>query len=139
LRSGYYTSRSCKRPAQALALKDVSLGWEAVISPLDESLDALSRCWGGRWSLNAVMDEAAWRKAFNKMLPLVTDFYTMLEQDQTLLAACQKLQQQLPKGNLADLNLQRSRVSNSPFKIFDLQALNFLRRASATRATSLSN
>lgn len=98
-----------KDQLKALALKDVSLGWEAVISPLDESLDALSRCWAVVGHLNAVMDEAAWRQAFNKMLPLVTDFYTMLEQDQTLLAACQKLQQQLPKGNLADLNLQRSR------------------------------
>lgn len=98
-----------KKQLEALSGKPVSLGWEAIITPLDEALDALSRCWAVVGHLNAVMDHAAWRKAFNKMLPLVTDFYTALEQSQALLHCCQQLQQQMPQPVLPDLNLQRHR------------------------------
>lgn len=95
---------------QAISQKDIALGWDAIVAPFDDALDALSRSWGVVGHLNAVMDQAEWRKAFNLMLPQVTDFYTALEQDQGLLDCFKRLRQSMSSdcGSTVDLQRQRS-------------------------------
>lgn len=89
--------------------KDASLGWDEIISPLDDALDALSRSWGIVGHLNAVMDEPCWRKAFNQMLPQVTQFYTELEQNQPLFDCYKNLLSKIPQRNDFGLSSQRRR------------------------------
>jgi len=95
---------------QAISQRDIALGWDAIVAPFDDALDALSRSWGVVGHLNAVMDQAEWRKAFNLMLPQVTDFYTALEQDQGLLDCFKRLRQSMSSdcGSTVDLQRQRS-------------------------------
>jgi len=55
------------------------------------------------------MDNPEWRKAYNFMLPQVTDFYTELEQDQDLFECYKKLQASMLKSEIPDRDSQRLR------------------------------
>ena len=100
--------------------QDFTLGWDAIMTPLDEALDALSRCWGLVGHLNAVMDEPKWRAAFNKMLPKVTNFYTELEQDQALFQCFKTLRESIPESLVLDLSAQRRRSLELAIRDFRL-------------------
>ncbi len=92
-----------------VAAESANPDWDQVVTPLDQCLDALARCWGVVGHLNAVMDNPEWRKAYNFMLPQVTDFYTELEQDQDLFECYKKLQASMLKSEIPDRDSQRLR------------------------------
>ncbi|MCS6945381.1 MAG: M3 family metallopeptidase [Sutterellaceae bacterium] len=58
--------------------------WEAVVEPLDDAIDRLSRAWSSVAHLNAVVDTPELRAAYNANLPKVTAFYTELAQNEAL-------------------------------------------------------
>jgi oligopeptidase A len=60
--------------------------WENVVTPIDDATEKLSRAWGVVGHLNAVVNSPALRDAYNGMLPAVTQFYTLLSQNETLFA-----------------------------------------------------
>ena len=49
--------------------------WEALVDPLDEALERLSRAWGVVSHLNAVLDTPALREQYNANLPKLTAFW----------------------------------------------------------------
>ncbi|WP_018152569.1 M3 family metallopeptidase [Leeia oryzae] len=65
--------------------------WDAFIEPLDVALERLSRAWGVAGHLNAVMNTPELRAAYNENLPLVTEFYTRLGQNEALYARYKQL------------------------------------------------
>jgi oligopeptidase A len=56
--------------------------WDSVVAPTEAAFDHLDRAWGIVRHLNAVVNTPAIRDAYNAALPLITEFYTDLAQDQ---------------------------------------------------------
>ena len=65
--------------------------WENFVVPLEEVSERLSRAWNVVGHLNAVVNSAALRDAYNGMLPTVTRFWTALSQDQRLYEKYQQI------------------------------------------------
>ncbi len=55
--------------------------WEAFVDPLESANERLSRAWGQVSHLNAVVNSAALREAYNAALPKVTQFVSEQGQD----------------------------------------------------------
>lgn len=58
--------------------------WDNFVRPLDDAGERLSRAWGQVSHLNAVMNSPELRDAYNAMLPVLTQYYTELGQDERL-------------------------------------------------------
>jgi oligopeptidase A len=58
--------------------------WDSIELHLDVPVERLSRAWGMINHLNAVMDSAAFRLAYNQALPKVTEFWTQLGSNEEL-------------------------------------------------------
>ena len=65
---------------------DVPATWDAVVEPLDEATDRLSRAWGAVAHMNAVVDTPQLRAEYNANLPRITAFWTELSQNEALYA-----------------------------------------------------
>jgi len=61
-------------------------GWETVVEPLEAATERLSRAWGMVNHLNAVADSPELRETYNGLLPIVTQFWTELGQDERLFS-----------------------------------------------------
>ena len=58
--------------------------WESFVLPLDDAGEKLSRAWGQVGHLNAVMNSAALREAYNSNLSKVAQFHAEIGQNQQL-------------------------------------------------------
>ena len=67
--------------------------WAALVAPLDELNDQLEQAWTPVSHLNAVMDSAELRAAYNACLPLLSEYNTELGQSQPLFRAFEALAQ----------------------------------------------
>jgi oligopeptidase A len=67
--------------------------WDAVVEPLDDATERLSRAWGTVAHLNAVADSPALREQYNAALPSITAFWTELSQNEALYARYKALAQ----------------------------------------------
>lgn len=65
--------------------------WEAVVEPLERASLEFSRAWGAVGHLQSVVDTPALRDAFNEALPIATDLYLKLSQDDKLYAKYREL------------------------------------------------
>ena len=60
------------------------LAWDNFERPLDDANERLSRVWGQVGHLNAVVNTPELREAYNTMLPVVTQYFAELGQDERL-------------------------------------------------------
>jgi oligopeptidase A len=67
--------------------------WENVVTPLDNANERLSRAWSIAAHLNAVVNSPALREAYNSMLPVVTQYWSELAQNEALYARYKALRQ----------------------------------------------
>jgi oligopeptidase A len=88
--------------------------WDALVEPLDEALERLSRAWGNVSHLNAVVDTPALREQYNANLPKLTAFWTDLSQDQRLYEQFKRL------SAAATLTPSRRRVIDNELRDFRL-------------------
>lgn len=65
--------------------------WSNLVEPLDEMGERLSRAWSPVSHLNAVMNSPELRDAYNACLPLLSQYYTELGQNQRLYDAYRQL------------------------------------------------
>ncbi|HEX3772158.1 MAG TPA: M3 family metallopeptidase, partial [Polyangiaceae bacterium] len=65
--------------------------WEALIEPLEEMGDRVSRVWGPLAHLFGVTSTAGWRQAYNACLPKMTVYSLELSQNEHLLRAYERL------------------------------------------------
>jgi len=65
--------------------------WSTFVQPIVDAAERLSRAWGQVSHLNAVMNSPELRAAYNKNLPLITQFYAALSQDQQLFEKFKQL------------------------------------------------
>ena len=70
----------------AAVAPDLPADWTTLSRTLDVATEKLGRAWGVVGHLNAVMDTAELRAAYNAALPKVTEFWTRLGSDERLYA-----------------------------------------------------
>jgi len=68
--------------------------WENFIIPLEALQDRLQRMWSPVGHINAVKNSDAWREAYNKCLPKLSEYSTDIGQHKGLYQAYKKLSQQ---------------------------------------------
>ena len=65
--------------------------WDAVIEPLTDTTERLSRAWSAVHHMSGVMDSPEWREALNSRLAEVTAFWTEVSQHPALFAKTKAL------------------------------------------------
>ena len=65
--------------------------WDNFVQPLADANERLSRAWGQVSHLNAVVNTPELREAYNANLPLVTQYYAELAQNQALFEKFKEL------------------------------------------------
>ncbi len=73
----------CRATLERVA-QSASATWDAVVAPLEDANEKLSRAWGAVGHLHGVIDSPALRDAYNENLPKVTEYWTDLGQNLTL-------------------------------------------------------
>lgn len=68
-------------------LKPKAYTWDNLMQPLEDLGDRLSHAWSPVSHLHSVMQSDALRNVYNACLPLITEYYTLLMQNQTLYQA----------------------------------------------------
>ena len=84
--------------------------WQNFIVPLDDSVERLRRAWGQVAHLNAVANSAQLRDAYNAALPLVTQLFTDLAQNEALFSRYKTLKAATAFSDLTEA--QRKFVDN---------------------------
>lgn len=75
----------------ALLAQDRPFTWENLLQPLEEMGDELHQFWSPIAHLHAVMESDALRDAYNKSLPLLTEYHTELAQNEKLFNAIEQI------------------------------------------------
>ena len=70
----------------------------SLIAPLEEMSHELSRVWSPVSHLQSVLEDPAWRDAYNASLPLMTEHATELSQNKQLQEAYQQIADSMPEG-----------------------------------------
>jgi oligopeptidase A len=74
-----------------LANPPAQWSWANLVEPLDDMGEKLSRAWSPVSHLNAVMNSPELREAYESCLPLLSQYFTGLGQNQALFEAYQQL------------------------------------------------
>ena len=91
--------------------------WEAVVDPLEASLEKLSRAWGAVNHLTGVMDSQVLRDVYNANLPRMTQFYIDLSQNEKLFAKYKAIE---AAEGFALLDAEKQRVIRHEIRDFRL-------------------
>jgi oligopeptidase A len=71
--------------------------FSSLIAPLEEMSHELSRAWSPVSHLQSVLEDPAWREAYNASLPLMTEHATELSQNKQLQEAYQQIADTMPE------------------------------------------
>ncbi len=91
--------------------------WATFVQPMVDATERLSRAWGQVSHLNAVMNSPELRAVYNKNLPLITQFYAELSQDQQLF---EKFRQLHASQEYAALSPARQKIIENELRDFRL-------------------
>ena len=102
----------------ATLLADASAsGWDGFLQPLEDANERLSRAWGQVSHLNAVMNSAEFRAAYNENLAKVTSYYAELSQN---LALYQRVKAIHNSESFASLSPARQKIIENEIRNFRL-------------------
>lgn len=95
-------SQNRDRLRQIIASEDnrTAPRWQSLMDPLDDMEDQLSKVWSTVSHLNAVRNTAEIREEYNKIQPLITEYYTELGQNKDLFAAVRRLSDRADSAQL---------------------------------------
>ena len=91
--------------------------WDNLMQPLDDANEHLSRAWGQVGHLNAVMNAAPLREAYNANLPKVTQYYAELGQNLDLFNKVKAIRN---SAEFADLSAARQKIIENELRDFRL-------------------
>ncbi|MCH8894638.1 MAG: M3 family metallopeptidase [Proteobacteria bacterium] len=74
-------------------IRQAEPGWETTVLPMELLNHQISRAWSPVSHVNSVVNTPELRQAYNQCLPLLSDFFTRLGQDQLLYRAYCKTEQ----------------------------------------------
>ncbi len=92
----------------------VAPSWDAVMVPLSEATERLSRAWSAVHHMSGVMDSPEWREATNSRLAEVSAFWTELSQHPQLFEKVKAIHAQ------GGLNAARQRAIENSLRAFRL-------------------
>jgi oligopeptidase A len=109
--------------------------WAAVIAPLEDANEQLSRAWGAVTHLHGVLDSPALRDAYNEVQPRIVEYYTELGQNLALFekykaleaspgfAALTPTEQRIVRNEIRDFRLSGAELPEDRKKRYaELQA-----------------
>ena len=76
---------------ERLAARPEAPSWESFVVPLDDANERVARAWSAVQHLNAVVNSAELREAYNAVLPRVTQFFAEQGQDERLYGRYKQL------------------------------------------------
>jgi len=91
--------------------------WNALVEPLEDATESLSRSWGVISHLNSVADTPELRTAYGDMMPKVTAFFSSLGQN---LALYQKFKQLSQSADFSKLSAAQKKVIENSLRDFRL-------------------
>lgn len=91
--------------------------WNALVEPLEDATESLSRSWGVISHLNSVADTPELREAYGDMLPKVTAFFSSLGQN---LALYEKFKLLSQSPEFTSLKVDQRKVINNSLRDFHL-------------------
>ncbi|MDH4215556.1 MAG: M3 family metallopeptidase [Gallionella sp.] len=91
--------------------------WQNFVVPMEDANERLSRAWGPVGHLNAVMNSAPLREAYNATLPKITQFYAELGQN---LALFEKFKALRNSAEFAGLSAARKKIIENELRDFRL-------------------
>ncbi len=91
--------------------------WQDFIVPMEDANERLSRAWGPVGHLNAVMNSAELREAYNATLPVITQHYAELGQN---LALFDKFKALRNSAEFAGLSPARKKIIENELRDFRL-------------------
>lgn len=91
--------------------------WDNFVEYLNDKTEQLSRIWGAVTHLHHVVDNEQWRVEYNRFLPEITEFWTQLGQNETIMAHYQTLAQ---ASNFAALTPTRQHIATNALRDFAL-------------------
>ncbi len=91
--------------------------WENFVQPMEDANERLARAWGQVSHLNAVVNSPELREAYNANLPLVTQYYAELGQDQILF---EKFKQLRGGAGYENLSGARKKIVENALRDFRL-------------------
>jgi oligopeptidase A len=87
-------ARHRRKLAELLEQEETS--FDALVTPLEEMSHELGRIWSPVGHLQAVLEDPAWREAYNQCLPLLTEHGTEMSQNKALQRAFERIAEALP-------------------------------------------
>ncbi|CAM3688136.1 M3 family metallopeptidase [Polynucleobacter antarcticus] len=97
--------------------KATAATWDALVEPLEDATETLSRSWSIISHLNSVADTPSLRDAYGQMLPKVTAFFSSLGQN---LALYQKFKELNHSADFAMLSIAQKKVIENSLRDFRL-------------------
>jgi len=91
--------------------------WQTFVQPMVDVNERLSRAWGQVSHLNAVMNSSELREIYNVNLPLITQFYAEISQDQQLF---EKFKQLRASAEFENLSPARKKIVENELRDFRL-------------------
>jgi oligopeptidase A len=91
--------------------------WQNFVQPMEDANERLSRAWGQVSHLNAVANTPELREVYNTNLPLVTQYYAELSQDQVMF---EKFKQLRHGTEFESLSPARKKIVNDALRDFRL-------------------
>ena len=91
--------------------------WQNFVQPMVDANEHLSRTWGQVSHLNAVVNSPELREIYNANLPLVTQYYAELAQDQALF---DKFRQLRSNAEFENLSRARKKIIENELRDFRL-------------------
>ena len=91
--------------------------WQNFVAPMEDANERISRVWGPAGHLNAVLNSAELREAYNNTLPKVTQYYAELGQN---LALFEKFKALRDSPAFAALSAARKKIIENELRDFRL-------------------
>lgn len=91
--------------------------WQNFVQPMVDANERLSRSWGQVSHMNAVVNSPELREIYNANLPLVTQYYAELAQDQALF---EKFRQLRSNAEFENLSRARKKIIENELRDFRL-------------------
>ena len=109
------------RKAITSLLSSQSNTWQTLIEPLQELDDKLHNAWSPVGHMNAVVNSDALREAYNTCLPMLTEYYTEMGQNQALFEAYEALKNN--EEHFSQLSTAQKQVISHALRSFRLAGI----------------
>lgn len=107
----------CREVVAKARAETTSSDWQDFVQPIVDANERLSRTWGQVSHLNAVMNSAELREAYNANLPRITQYYAEISQDQALF---EKFKQLRSSEAFDSLSSARKKIVENQLRDFRL-------------------